>query len=135
MDHRVAHPLRKGLVLGSEHAAQAHPLGAQHIQVQVGVAFELGRGADRAGIEGHKRRGETRRIPTDQRLTELCFAREMIMQRGFGQMELGGHIRVAEAVEATALGKALGDIKNLGRGINVPMPTLARHRCSGLPSD
>jgi uncharacterized protein (TIGR03086 family) len=127
LDDRVPHPLWEGLVLGREHAAQAHPLVAQDVQVQVGVGFELGRRVDRVRVEGCEGLGEAVRVPTDERLPQLGFAREVIMQRGFGELQLGGHVCVAEAIEATALGEVLGRIKNLGRGIHVPMPTRASH--------
>ena len=113
-DQGVSHGSRQRLEFGGHHAAQAHALIAQDVEVQPGVGVELGRSIDRAGVHLRQRLGEAGGIALDESLAEFRLAGEVVVERGLGDLQLCGDVGVAEAVEATDLHQPFGHVEDLG---------------------
>ncbi len=118
--------LGEGLVLGGEHAAQAHPFFAQHLGVQARVRVELGGGGRDVGVDRCERVRETLRVASDERLAQLGLAGEVVVEAGLGEGQLGGHVRVAEAVEAADLDESFGGIEDARARVCGPLLGVGR---------
>ena len=101
----------------------------QHLKVQPRIAFELGWRVRDAGLDGRQRLGEARRIACEERLAEFRLARKMVVQGRFGDLQLGGDVGVAEAVEPADLDQSLGDIEDPRCGIGIAALTCGHDRC------
>ena len=110
-DHCVLHGGRQRLVLGGQHAAQAHPLLTQHVEVDSGVRRDLRRCVARSVVDLVERGLESGRVPVDQRPAKLCLAGEVVVEGRLGNAEFGSDIGVADAVETTYLHQSLGDVE------------------------
>src|SRR5215510_14510311 len=112
MAHLVLHRLRQRGVLGGEHAAQAHPVVAQHIRVDLRVPRQLLRGVAGGAIDLAERREERTLIPRDEAGPELRLRGKVIVEACFRDLERPGDVRVAEAVEPARLDEALGHVQD-----------------------
>ena len=84
--------------------------------------------AGNTGVDPRQRVGKPLRVASDERLTELGLAGEVVMQGSAGKSELSGDIRIAEAVEATLSHALLGGIENPSSRPGLPSRTCQCHR-------
>jgi hypothetical protein len=56
------------------------------------------------------------------------LAGEVVVEAGLAELQLGGDVGVAEAVEAAALHEPLGDVEDPRRGIGIASLSCPRHR-------
>jgi hypothetical protein len=75
--------------------------------------------------------GEAFGVACDECLTQPRLAREVVVETGLGDRQLGGNIRVAEAIEATDLNEPFGDIKDAGARV----PRLPACACAEVLRD
>jgi AcrR family transcriptional regulator len=110
--HRLPHGRGQGLVLGCEHAAQAHPALLKYLVIEVRVRRQTPRGRQPRPVDGGQRPGEPARVPGDQRQTEIGFPGKVVVQRRLGDTHLGGDVGVAEAVVAAYLKQDLSGLQD-----------------------
>jgi len=108
----VAHRFRQRVVVGREHAAEAHALVSQDVGVDAGVGGEPGWGVAAACVDLLERFGEAGGVAADQRFAELGLSGKVVVEAGLGEAELGGDVGIAEAVEAAALHEPFGAVED-----------------------
>ena len=119
LDDGLLHGLGERVVPGRKHSAQTHPALAEDVGVDRCVRADLCDGIRLVLVNGLQGRGESLRISLDQGTAELRLSREVVMQAGLGDMQLGRNVGVAEPVESTQLHQPLGDIEDAGGRISV----------------
>ena len=124
----------KSLILSGQHAAQAHALSAQDVSVQAHVSLKLGQGSTPGRVQLLESDHEAVRVPHEEGLAELCLRSEVVVKRRFRELELGGHVGIAEAVEASALDEALGHVEHLRRRADLAPARVLGHAFSSFRS-
>src|ERR671923_1320132 len=126
-DHLLAHRFGQRLVIGRQHAAQAHALLVQDIRVDAGVCVELGRRVATGGVDSLECGGEAGGVALDERPAELRLAGKVVVQAGFGDAQLSGDVGVAEALEAAALDEPLRAVEDPRGSVRVVSLALGWH--------
>src|SRR5919108_5647631 len=126
-DHLLAHRFGQRLVIGRQHAAQAHALLVQDIRVDAGVCIELGRRVAAGGVDPLECGGEAGGVALGERPAELRLAGKVVVQAGFGDAQLGGDVGVAEAVEPATLDEPLRAVEDSRGGVRVVSLSLGWH--------
>src|SRR4249919_1740741 len=96
---RFLHRRRECVIPSCQHPAQAHPAFTQHICVNLRVRLELGYRIALAPVDDIRCFCETARVALDERPAKIGFSWIVVMQAGFGDLQLGCDVGVAEAVE------------------------------------
>ncbi len=115
-DDRLAHRLWQGPVLGGEHAAEAHALLSQHVEIERDVALEPGRVVGARGVHGVESDGESCGVSGDEGGAQVGLAGKVVVQGRPGHTQLGGDVGVAEPVEAPVLDEPFTGVEDQSGG-------------------
>ena len=111
-----------------------YALSTQDVSVQAHVSLKLGQGSTPGRVQLLESDHEAVRVPHEEGLAELCLRSEVVVKRRFRELELGGHVGIAEAVEASALDEALGHVEHLRRRADLAPARVLGHAFSSFRS-